>query len=540
MSLAYNVNLEVATRTGGLEMKVDALIIGAGPVGLTMAAELKRYGLSIRIVDKDSGRTDKSKAVAVWARTLELLDRMGAGVSQRFIDAGLKAECTNIFAGGEQIAHVDLSTVDTPYKFLLLIQQSETERILEEHLAALGTKVERQVELETFEQSSDVVTCTLAHADGSEEKVDASWLIGCDGAHSTVRHKLGMSFEGSTMLNDFIVADLHLDGMQGPPEGNIYWHAQGILALFPLGGTRYRVIADVGESVSKAIGEHHAPTLEEIQQILGIRGPKGLVAKDPVWLSRFAINERKVADYRAQRVFLAGDAAHVHSPAGGQGMNTGMHDAFNLAWKLSLASRGLCAAEPLLASYSSERSAVAKQVLEQTGRTTAIAMMRGEAKQTIRNHVAALVFGLAPVRHAMAILLSEVSVGYPDSPLNRSCDFEHSGPAPGKRAPIRKGEPRVGEGPTPRFALFAAENDALASVAREFADILEPTLRAPYDGNGLWLVRPDGYVALRAKSGDAQAVQKYLRVLRLQADSFPPRNSIECKPRWLDQQARWD
>jgi 2-polyprenyl-6-methoxyphenol hydroxylase-like FAD-dependent oxidoreductase len=495
-------------------MKVDALIVGAGPVGLTMAAELKRYGLSIRIVDKDSGRTDKSKAIAVWARTLELLDRTGAGVTQRFIDAGLKAECTNIFAGGQQIAHVELSSVDTRYKFILLIQQSETERLLEEHLADLGARVERQVELKSFEQSSDVVTCTLAHADGSEEKVEASWLIGCDGAHSTVRHQLGMSFEGSTMLNDWILADLHIDGIQGPPAGNIYWHAQGTLALFPLGGTRYRVIADVGESASQAIGEHRVPTLEEFQQILDARGPKGLVANNPVWLSGFAINERKVTDYRAQRVFLAGDAAHVHSPAGGQGMNTGMHDAFNLAWKLSLASRGLCAAGPLLASYSPERSAVAKLILEETGRTTAIAVMKGEAKQTIRNHVASLVFGLAPVRHAMANMLSEVSVGYPDSPLNRSCDFEHSGPAPGKRAPIRNGEPPVGEGPTPRFALFAAENDALASVAKEFAGILEPALRKPYDERGLWLVRPDGYVALRAKSGDAQAVQKYLSGLR--------------------------
>src|SRR3984957_979281 len=451
MSPAYSVSLEVARRKGGLEMKVDALIIGAGPVGLTMAAEMKRYGLSIRIVDKDFGRTEKSKAIAVWARTLELLDRMGAGVTQRFIDAGLKAECTNIFAGVEQIAHVDLSTVDTPYKFLLLIQQSETERMLEEHLAALGTKVERQVELKTFEQSSDVVTCTLAHADGSEEKVEASWLIGCDGAHSTIRHQLGMSFEGSTMLTEFILADLHLDGMQGAPAGNIYWHAEGMLAVFPLGGTRYRIIADVGESASKAIGEHRVPTLEEVQQILDVRGPKGLVASNAVWMSGFAINERKVADYRAQRVFLAGDAAHVHSPAGGQGMNTGMHDAFNLAWKLSLASRGLCAAEPLLASYSPERSAVAKAVLEQTGRATGIAVMTGEAKQAIRNHVASLVFGLAPVRHAMANMLSEVSVGYPDSPLNQSYDFQHAGPAPGERAPIRNGETPVGAGSTPRF-----------------------------------------------------------------------------------------
>jgi 2-polyprenyl-6-methoxyphenol hydroxylase-like FAD-dependent oxidoreductase len=491
-------------------MKTDVLIAGAGPVGLTMAIELKRYGLSVRIIDKDSGRTDKSKAIVLWARTLELFDRAGASLTQRFIDAGLKATHTNIFAGEELISRVDLSSVDTPYKFLLLIQQSETERLLEKHLADLGTRVERQVELKSFEQSLDGVSCTLARADGSEEKVEASWMIGCDGAHSLVRHQLGMSFEGSTMLNDWILADVHIDGMQGPLEGAIYWHALGTLALFPLAGTRYRVIADVGKSASNAMGEHRVPTLEEVQQVLDTRGPKGLVANNPVWLSSFTINERKVSDYRARRVFLAGDAAHVHSPAGGQGMNTGMQDAFNLSWKLSLAFRGLCAAEPLLESYSPERSAVAKRVLEQTGRTTAIGLMKGEATQIFRNHVASFVFGLSPVRHAMANTLAEVSVGYPDSPLNRSCDFERSGPEPGKRAPIRDCEPPVGAGSAPRFALFAAESDGLLSIAREFAPILEPTLRMPFDESGLWLVRPDGYVALRAKRGDARAVRQYL------------------------------
>jgi 2-polyprenyl-6-methoxyphenol hydroxylase-like FAD-dependent oxidoreductase len=491
-------------------MKTDVLIAGAGPVGLTMAIELKRYGLSVRIIDKDSGRTDKSKAIVLWARTLELFDRTGASLTQRFIDAGLKAAHTNIFAGEEQISRVDLSSVDTPYKFVLLIQQSETERLLEEHLADLGARVERQVELKSFEQSLDGVSCTLARADGSEEKVEASWLIGCDGAHSLVRHQLGMSFEGSTMLNDWILADVHIDGMLGPLEGAIYWHALGTLALFPLASTRYRVIADVGKSASNAMGEHRVPTIEEVQQVLDARGPKGLVANNPVWLSSFTINERKVSDYRARRVFLAGDAAHVHSPAGGQGMNTGMQDAFNLSWKLSLAFRGLCAAEPLLESYSPERSAVAKRVLEQTGRTTAIGLMKGEARQIFRNHVASFVFGLSPVRHAMANTLAEVSVGYPDSLLNRSCDFERSGPEPGKRAPIRDGEPPVGAGSTPRFALFAAESDALLSVATEFAGILEPTLRMPFDESGLWLVRPDGYVALRAKPGDARAVREYL------------------------------
>ena len=194
-------------------------------------------------------------------------------------------------------------------------------------------------------------------------------------------------------------------------------------------------------------------------------------------------------------------------------MNTGMHDAFNLAWKLSLVSRGPRAAEPLLASYSLERSAVARLVLEQTGRTTAIAMMKGEAKQIFRNHVASLVFGSVPVRRVMANMLSEVSVGYPDSPLDRSCDFEHSGPAPGKRGPIRNGEPRVGEGPTPRFALFAAESKVHTGLLRQFPEIVEQKLRIPYDSRGIWLVRPDGYVALRAGSGDTEAVEAYLRGL---------------------------
>ena len=499
---------------GEFEMKAHVLIVGAGPVGLTMACELVRYGLSVRIVDKNTQRTDKSKAIVVWPRTLELLDRTGAGVADQFVQAGLKAEYTNIFAGEEQIAHVDLSSVDTPYKFVLLIQQSETERILEEHLAGLGIKVERQVQLESFEQNADSVTCNLVHAGGSKESVEADWLIGSDGAHSTVRHGLGMNFEGSTMLNDWILADVHVSGIQGPPAANIHWHAQGILALFPLGGTRYRVIADVGESTSSGIGEHRAPSLEEVQRILDVRGSKGLVASDPVWMSSFTINERKVADYRAGRVFLAGDAAHVHSPAGGQGMNTGMHDAFNLAWKLALVSRGLFASEPLLTSYSIERSAVAKLVLEATGRATTMALIRGKVKQSIRNHIASAVFGLAPVQHIMANVLSEVTVGYPDSPLNSSHDFEHNGPAPGRRVPIHEGELAIGAGSTPLFSLFATENDAHHAIVKDFADVLEPDLRQPFDPTGLWLVRPDGYVALRARSGDTEAIKKYLSELR--------------------------
>lgn len=495
-------------------MKTDVLIVGAGPVGMTMAAELARYGVSVRIVDKNSQRTDKSKAIVVWPRTLELLDRMGAGIADRFIQAGLKVEFANIFADGKQIGQVDLATVDTPFKFVLLIQQSETERLLEEYLAEYGVKVDRETELQDFDQSTDGVTCNLVLRGGGVENAKFSWLIGCDGAHSTVRHSLGMTFEGSTLLNDWILADVHISGIDGPPSMNIHWHSEGILALFPLGGTRYRVIADVGASASSSIGEHRDPTLEEVQKILNTRGSEELRAADPVWLSSFTINERKVADYRKGRVFLAGDAAHVHSPAGGQGMNTGMQDAFNLAWKLALVSRGLCSPEPLLMSYSAERSAVAELVLEATGRATKIALVKGELKQSLRNDVASLIFGLSPVRHMMANVLSEVAVRYSESPLNASHGFEHRRPAPGERAPFLDQGPAIGGGSSPRFALFAAaEENGYESTLSEFAGLLEPTLRPIPDSGCLWLVRPDGYVALRAESSDTGAVGAYLRGL---------------------------
>ncbi len=215
-----------------------------------------------------------------------------------------------------------------------MIPQSDTERLLEEHLARFGLKAERQVELKQFQSSADGVPCTLLLPNGREVTAEASWLIGCDGAHSTVRHQLGMEFHGSTLLSDWILADIHLNGVLGAPAINIFWHVQGVLAIFPLHGTRYRVIGDVGES-SGSIGEGHlpTPTVKEVQRILDVRGPGGIRASAPVWLSSFSINERKVSDYRSGCIFLAGDAAHVHSPAGGQGMNTGMQDACNLAWE---------------------------------------------------------------------------------------------------------------------------------------------------------------------------------------------------------------
>lgn len=534
---------------------IDALIIGAGPVGLTLAAELTRYGLKVRIIDKAPKATDKSKALVLWSRTLELIDRMGC--TSKFLAAGMNAHGASITAGDKQLAHFTFSQVKTPYPFALMIPQCETERLLAEHLRTLGVEVERGVELLNFtaegcttetatqknhpqsgaksplgtpittpettpsttaepnknhpQNQNRGCSAKIRHPDGHEEEVETPYILGCDGAHSTVRHTLGVPFEGNTEQSDWILADAHLTGVPRNDEISIMWHADGVLALFPIGGDRFRMVADLG--IAKGEARRNDPTLDEIQTVLDQRGPGGIKASNPIWLASFRINERKVKEYRHGQVFLLGDAAHIHSPAGGQGMNTGMQDAFNLAWKLALVTRG-ADENLLLDSYSIERSGVGDQVLTNASRLTTMATLRGGVKQTIRNHIASLVFGLASVRKNMADTMSEVTIGYPESHLNALGDRLYQGPAPGERAPIRDGEPPVGAGNTPRFALFASAAKESAALLAEHADWLEPQHREPFHPDGIWLVRPDGYVSVATGLGDWHLISEFLKKLK--------------------------
>jgi 2-polyprenyl-6-methoxyphenol hydroxylase-like FAD-dependent oxidoreductase len=487
-------------------MNCDVLIAGAGPVGLTMAAELTRYGLSVRIVEKNAQRTDKSKALVIWSRTLELMDRMGC--TDRFLSTGMKTAAVNLSTGGEPIARITFDDAPTPYPFALMIPQSETERLLEEFLNGLSVQAERSVELTKFTASATQVTSTLRHPDGHEETIETPWLIGCDGAHSVVRHQLGMEFKGNTQPSGFMLADLHISGVPVPGEVNAFWHSEGVLVIFPIVPGRYRIVADIGQT--DANEPRPDPTLEEVQALLDRRGPGGMIASDPIWLTNFHINERNVEHYRRDRVFLAGDAAHIHSPAGGQGMNTGMQDACNLAWKLALVHRGVCRDHPVLASYSPERSSIGDQVLKNAGRFTSIAIMQGEWKQSIRNHLASFLLGLAPVRRLAVNTLEELSIAYPDSPLNARVEHQGPHPTPGERAPIREGETPVGAGDRPRFALFGDTHENFSRLVEPYPALLEAALRKPFRDGGLWLVRPDGYVALAAARDAWDDVAAYL------------------------------
>jgi 2-polyprenyl-6-methoxyphenol hydroxylase-like FAD-dependent oxidoreductase len=488
-------------------MNTSVLIVGAGPVGLTLACELTRYHVPVRIVDKAAQRTDKSKAIVIWSRTLELLDGAERGPAP-FVEAGFKVNGVNIVAPeGHVIGHVKMESVASPYRYALMLPQSDTERLLEERLQRLGVSVERSTEATALTIGANGAEATLRRSDGREETVHADWLAGCDGAHSIVRHTLASPFSGETMGGDWALADVHMKGYPFPDtEVAVYWAREGVLPIFPISPGRYRIIANV-----PSIGGDHPrdPTLEEIQTIVERRGPKGASLFDPIWLSGFRINSRKVASYRAGRAFLCGDAAHVHSPAGGEGMNTGMQDAFNLAWKLALTINGTCG-EALLDSYSPERSGVGDEVLKNTARLTAIGTLRNPIAEELRNIVGRVAFGLAPVQHAFADQMSQVSVGYPESPMNGP---RHGSlrPTPGQRMAPIAGGPSFGAGNAPRFTLLASSSPAVTDLLAAYSKLLNGALATPPAQDGVWLIRPDGYVAATAPAADLSSISEVLR-----------------------------
>ncbi|MFG1279446.1 FAD-dependent monooxygenase [Xanthobacter autotrophicus] len=480
------------------------LIVGAGPVGLTMALELARYGVPVRIIDKIPDAEHTSRAVAVWPRTLELLDRSGAAAD--LIPRGNRVTVANLLSGGRRVAALSLDQVPSPYPFVLMVPQYDTESVLRQHLAAHGAAPDLGIELLDFAQDADGVSARLRGSDGTESTERFAFLVACDGAHSVVRHRLGLNFKGDTLGLDWTQGDFHLSGYPFPPsQMSIFCHEDGPMLFFPMGPDRARIITSLGPTTGKP-----AVPLDQdaFQKVLDVRGPGGITLTGTVWISAFHINERQVENYRSGRVFLAGDAAHIHSPAGGQGMNTGMQDAMNLAWKLALVSRGIANGPELLDSYDPERRPVGAQVIAASGRMTRMATLANPILEHLRDVAVHLLLGLAPVQRAMTGLMAEVSIGYPDSPLN--------GPSRGDAKAGSRVRPVVGEvpfgaGDTPLFA--ACGGAGAAELASRFPGLVE-ALPRPSDGEPLLsLVRPDGYLAAQVPEADWQALIPYLQHL---------------------------
>ncbi len=553
---------------------IAVLIVGAGPVGLTLACELSRHGVPCRIVDQADGPSLYSKAQIVHARTLEIFEALG--LAEEAIARGRKAHGFSVYApSGERVAHLVLEGIASHYDFLLNLSQRDTELLLAEHLTRQGVRIERGVTLEDFTQDDDGVTAALVRADGTREEVRCAYLAGCDGAKSTVRKVLDLSLEGSTYVQRIIQADVRVEFPGPMPDDEViaYLSPEGPVGFFPLPEPhRYRMLVILLE------GQDLEPTLENFQAVLRARGPAGAVVSDPAWMVAFRFHCRMVRRYRVGRAFLLGDAAHVHSPAGGQGMNMGIQDAFNLGWKLALSLLG-AALPAVLDSYDTERRPIAARTLEGTDAATqggfAVMTVQNPLVRSLRDQLLGFVTGLSFVQRTAARTLSMIEVSYRDSPLvaqHRTSllkahvtahDTEEpglgdwmafgDGPAPGDRAfdaPVRDGDAA-----TSLFALMyrgghtlllfdgvatEAGYHNLAAIARRTTErlgdlvdvyVIVPGTTRPaaldwdrvlFDPDGaahrrygarvecLYFIRPDGHVGYRSQPAATTQFAVYL------------------------------
>lgn len=411
--------------------ETQVLVAGAGPTGLTLACELLRRGVPARVIDKAAGPATTSRALVVHSRSLELLE--GIGASPELVKRGNRLHDANIYADGQRVVRASFDELDSPYPYVLGVSQVETEAVLRERLAVFGGKVEWGVELAAVAQDDKRVLASISSATGAAEMVRVPWLIGCDGAHSAVRKAVGLPFEGDAYEERFLLADVKIEWGLPLDEVHAFLHADGPTVVIAMPGGRVRVIGTVGPETP---GEG-PPTLDEVQLLMDKRNCAGARIHDPVWTSRFRIHHRLVPEYRRGRVFLAGDAAHIHSPLGGQGMNTGMQDAVNLGWKLALVAQGK--AQPgLLDTYQAERRAVAEGVVRATDAATNVATLRNPVGRALRDRLAGLLGSLEVVQRRAARQTSGIVIDYARSPLvgeaRGSVLFARLGGAPSEEA----------------------------------------------------------------------------------------------------------
>jgi 2-polyprenyl-6-methoxyphenol hydroxylase-like FAD-dependent oxidoreductase len=500
----------------------SVLIAGAGPTGLVLALWLTRLSVPVRIVDKTAEPGTTSRAVAVTARTLELYQylRMADGL----VEGGVQVAAANLWTRGARAARLPFRRMGeglSPFPYMLIFPQDAHERLLIEQLESMGVRVERRTELVRFKEENGGVRATLRRADGAEESCAASFLAGCDGAHSVVRETLGTGFPGGTYAEIFYVADVDAGGPAVNGELHVDLEEADFLAVFPLKGSgRARLIGSV---LPDAAREPDNLTFADVSA-RAIENMK-VAIRSVNWFSTYHVHHRVAAKFRVGRAFLLGDAAHVHSPVGGQGMNTGIGDAVNLAWKLAAVVKGE-AAETLLDSYEPERIAFARRLVATTDRAFTMATSRGAATRVIRTRIVppllSLLFRLARWRRFMFHTVSQIGVHYRHSPLSEGSAGKLRG---GDRLPwVRTGADS--QGAEDNFASLTAVTWQVHIYGDPRPDLLEacgrlglpltvfgwlPEMkRAGLTRNALYLIRPDGYLGLCHEKGDTARLRGYV------------------------------
>jgi 2-polyprenyl-6-methoxyphenol hydroxylase-like FAD-dependent oxidoreductase len=478
---------------GNAAIDTDVLIVGAGPVGLFLANECARRGLRWRLVETRSSQSEHSKALAIFPRTLEIFDM--AGVVDPFLEKANRVTSVAVVTHERTLAHMRFTPEETPYPFVAMVPQDATERLLVEELGRKGGAVEYETTFVSAAEQGDCVNVTLDRK-GEPIKLTASFVVGCDGAHSAVRHLLSLPFEGAEYEDSFMLADIETNETLPADEMQLCPSEQGPVAIFPMSATRRRIVAII-ENI-----EGDAPSLDLVRKVLAQRAPSGIEARALHWSSYFRIHHRQVAQLRVGRIFIAGDAAHIHSPFGGQGMNTGLHDVWNLVWKLDLVLHGR-GNERLLESYSVERRPVIKQVIETTDFLTKALGTPSKLAQNLRNAVIPMVSRLAPFQHAFVHRLSELGIAYRGSSIVEGAGERYFDDSL-----------RGGKGIGSRFLLVFNDDadpsatEAAKQLAGSLSDRIELRLARRHD---TILVRPDGYIAYSAKNGDGIAALKSVR-----------------------------
>ncbi len=511
-------------------MNTDVLIVGAGPTGLALACQLIRYGVDFVIIDKKETTTPYSKAMGVQARTLELYEQIG--LADKLIAIGHKAEKVRIFAGGKvrgEAEFKDLGKGLSPYPYILIVEQGRHERLLYDYIRTHGRDVEWQRELVSFQQDEAGVTAVVQDADGKTETINTKYMVACDGAKSLVRHSLGLKFAGSTFERMFYVADVQLDWDFGHDALQVFLMKNSLLAFFPmLGDKRYRIVGTFPEEFSKDEGDVLYDEIEE--RIKKDTELERVDLSNVNWFSTYKVHTRHVDKFSVRRVFLAGDSAHIHSPAGAQGMNTGIQDSYNLAWKLAFVIRGKASGE-LLNTYNEERLPNAEQLTKTTDRF--FGMVAGSepllafTRIYIFPYIAQFLFSLDAFKRFVFPRVSQIRINYEDDTLSE----EHGSFAikAGDRMPWLEidGASIYDRLREPRFHLiffFDGKNvmPSIDDLKSKWADLLDvhqfslfPHVAEIFGTktSSLIILRPDNYIGLISNDLSPEAVTNYLNLI---------------------------
>lgn len=401
--------------------KTDVIIVGAGPTGLSLAVQLMRYGIDFVIFDKKAGVTDLSKALVVHARTLEIYDQVG--LAQKAVQRGEIVQKGALMHSGKISARLDFSDFGgqlSPFPFLLIFEQSKNEHLLYDYLQHNGKDVQWQTELEAVAQDTDGVQAVLKAANGETQTVEARYLVGCDGASSPTRHLLGLSFEGSTYPRLFYVADVEMEFQADEATFYAPLEHNSFVLIVPMQGEKHwRLIGNVPEYNDQVDGE---VTFDQVENKVKQLVQQPIEITNVRWFSTYKVHTRRAETFSAGRCFLAGDAAHIHTPAGGQGMNTGIQDVYNLAWKIAFVLKGY-AGDSLLESYNEERLANAKRLLETTDQFFDVAASDKWYLRLFRDNIlpaiASFVTRFDAAKEFLFPLVSQIGLNYRDSSLSR-------------------------------------------------------------------------------------------------------------------------